>query len=207
MATLIRDWRARFGVGDFPFLIVQLANFMTRRDVPVDSEWARLREAQLYVSENVPHSGLAVTIDIGDAKDIHPKDKQDVGNRLALEALRVAYGKKIESSGPIYRAMKVEGEAIRLSFDHTDGGLMIKDGDRLTGFAIAGEDRRFVWAEAVIKGKEVVVSSPEVKKPVAVRYAWADNPACNLYNREGLPASPFRTDDWPAGSARQVAHQ
>ncbi len=203
MATLIRDWRARFGVGDFPFLIVQLANFMNRREVPTDSEWARLREAQLYVSRNVPRSGLAVIIDVGEAKDIHPKDKQDVGNRLALEALRVAYDKKLESSGPIYRSMKVEGDRVRLSFDHTDGGLVAKDGDRLIGFAIAGEDRRFVWADAVIKGKEVVVSSPEVKKPVAVRYGWADNPACNLYNREGLPASPFRTDDFPVASARQ----
>ncbi|HEX8889206.1 MAG TPA: sialate O-acetylesterase [Pyrinomonadaceae bacterium] len=202
MATLIQDWRARFQVGDFPFLIVQLANFMTRRDVPTDSEWARLRDSQLYISEHVQHSGLAVTIDIGDAKDIHPKDKQDVGNRLALEALRVAYDKKIESSGPIYRSMKVEGDTIRISFDHTDGGLMTKDGDKLVGFAIAGEDRHFVWADAVIKGKDVVVSSPEVKKPVAVRYAWADNPASNLYNKEGLPASPFRTDDFPAGSGK-----
>jgi sialate O-acetylesterase len=202
MATLIQDWRARFQVGDFPFLIVQLANFMTRRDVPTDSEWARLRDSQLYISEHVPHSGLAVTIDIGDAKDIHPKDKQDVGNRLALEALRVAYDKKIESSGPIYRSMKVEGDAIRISFDHTGGGLMVKDGDKLVGFAIAGEDRHFVWADAVIKGKDVFVSSPEVKKPVAVRYAWADNPASNLYNKEGLPASPFRTDDFPAGSGK-----
>jgi sialate O-acetylesterase len=203
MATLIRDWRARFGVGDFPFLIVQLANFMNRYEAPTDSEWARLREAQLYVSQNVPHSGLAVIIDVGEAKDIHPKDKQDVGNRLALEALRVAYDKKQESSGPIYRSMKIEGDAIRLSFDHTDGGLMAKDGDRLVGFAIAGEDRRFVWADAVIKGNDVVVSSPEVKKPVAVRYAWADNPACNLYNKAGLPASPFRTDDFPTTSAKQ----
>jgi sialate O-acetylesterase len=207
MATLIRDWRTRFGVGDFPFLITQLANYMNRREAPTDSEWARLREAQLYVSETVPRSGLAVTIDIGEAKDIHPKNKQDVGNRLALEALRVAYGRKLESSGPVYHRMKVEGDAVRLSFDHTDGGLIIKDGDRLTGFAIAGEDRRFVWAEAVIKGKEVVVSSPQVNKPVAVRYGWADNPACNLYNRVGLPATPFRTDDFPVASARQAAHQ
>jgi sialate O-acetylesterase len=202
MATLIQDWRTRFQVGDFPFLIVQLANFMTRRDVPTDSEWARLRDAQLYVSEHVPHSGLAVTIDIGEAKDIHPKDKQDVGNRLALEALRVAYDKKIETSGPIYRSMKIEGDAIRISFDYTDGGLMAKDGDKLVGFAIAGEDRHFVWADAMIKGKDVVVSSPEVKNPVAVRYAWADNPASNLYNKAGLPASPFRTDDFPVGSGK-----
>jgi sialate O-acetylesterase len=202
LPLLIRDWRARFGVGEFPFLIVQLANYLNRREAPTDSEWARLREAQLYVSETVPRSALAVTIDIGDATDIHPKNKQDVGGRLALDALSIAYGQKLESSGPVYRRMKVEGSAIRISFDHADGGLTIKGGDRLVGFAIAGEDRRFVWADAVMKGKDVLVSSPEVKKPVAVRYGWADNPACNLYNRAGLPASPFRSDDLPTASAR-----
>jgi sialate O-acetylesterase len=156
-----------------------------------------LREAQLHIAQNVPHSGLAVAVDIGDAKDIHPKNKQDVGERLALAALAIAYGLKNEFSGPVYRSMKVEGETVRLSFDHTNGGLTAKGGDRLTGFAIAGEDRRFVWAEAKIEGKDVIVSSPMVKKPVAVRYGWADNPALNLYNGSGLPASPFRTDDYP----------
>jgi sialate O-acetylesterase len=194
MPVLIRDWRTRFGVGDFPFLIVQLANFMDRRDAPTESEWARLREAQLRISQTVPHSGLAVALDIGDAKDIHPKNKQDVGYRLALAALSVAYGRKLEFSGPIYRSMKVEGSAIRLSFDHTGGGLVAKGGAPLIGFAVAGEDGRFVWADAVIEGKEIVVSSPSVRKPVAVRYGWADNPAINLYNGAGLPASPFRTD-------------
>ncbi len=208
LPLLIRDWRARFESGDFPFLIVQLANYLERKDTPTESEWARLREAQLYVSETVPHSGLAVTIDIGEAKDIHPKDKQDVGERLALAALAVAYGRKNDAPGPVYRGMKVEGGSIRLTFDHTDGGLVAKGGDRLTGFAIAGEDRRFVWADAVIKGKDVVVSSPQVMKPVAVRYGWADNPACNLYNKAGLPASPFRTDDFPpANAARQTAQK
>jgi sialate O-acetylesterase len=199
MATLIRDWRARFGVGDFPFLVVQLANYLERRDAPIDSEWARLREAQLHVSRNVAHTGLAVTIDIGDAKDIHPKDKQDVGTRLALAALANVYGRKLEYSGPAYRRMKVEGERVRLSFDHAEGGLVARDGGRLTGFAVAGEDGRFVRADAIIEGDEVFVSSPEVKRPAAVRYAWADNPAANLYNRAGLPASPFRTDDFPPG--------
>ena len=207
LPLLIRNWRSRFQSGDFPFLIVQLANYLDRKDVPTDSEWARLREAQLYVSQTVPHSGLAVTIDIGEAKDIHPKDKQDVGERLALAALTVAYGQKNDSPGPVYRSMKVEGSAIRLTFDHTDSGLLAKGGDRLMGFAIAGEDRRFVWADAVIKGKDVVVSSAEVKKPVAVRYGWADNPACNLYNRAGLPASPFRTDDFPPAGAKQMAQK
>jgi sialate O-acetylesterase len=202
LPLLIRDWRARFNVGDFPFLIVQLADYLDRRETPSDSEWARLREAQLYVSQTVPRSGLAVTIDIGDAKDIHPKNKQDVGRRLALAALAVAYGQQNESSGPVYRSMKVEGDAIRLTFDHTDGGLVAKDNDCLKGFAIAGADRKFVWADAVIKGKGVVVSSAQVKNPVAVRYGWADNPACNLYNKAGLPASPFRTDDFPAEGAK-----
>jgi sialate O-acetylesterase len=202
MATLIRDWRTRFESGDFPFLVVQLANYLERRDAPVDSEWARLREAQLHVSRNVAHAGLAVTIDIGDAKDIHPKDKQDVGTRLALAALANVYGRKLEYSGPAYRRMKIEGERVRLSFDHAEGGLVARDGGRLTGFAVAGEDGRFVWADAIIEGDEVIVSSPEVKRPVAVRYAWADNPAANLYNRAGLPASPFRTDDFPPGGPR-----
>lgn len=206
LPLLIRDWRARFEVGDFPFLVVQLANYLERHDEPTDSEWARLREAQLHVSQTVPHSGLAVTIDIGEAKDIHPKDKQDVGDRLALEALSKVYGMKLESSGPVYRSMKVEDDHVRLSFDHAEGGLVARGGERLTGFAVAGEDMRFVWAEALIKGREVFVSSPEVKRPVAVRYAWADNPACNLYNRAGLPASPFRTDNYPAGTT-QAARQ
>jgi sialate O-acetylesterase len=198
---LIRDWRTRFQVGDFPFLIVQLANFMARKDAPADSEWARLREAQLHVSQAVPRSGLAVAVDIGDEKDIHPKNKQDVGKRLALAALAVAYGRKLEFSGPVYRSMKVEGNAIRLSFDHTGGGLTAKGGAPLTGFSIAGEDGRFVWADASIDGTDVVVSSVSVKKPVAVRYGWADNPALNLYNGAGLPASPFRTDGSPSARA------
>jgi sialate O-acetylesterase len=202
MPVLIRDWRERFGVGEFPFLIVQLANYLERRDEPADSEWARLREAQLHVSQHVPRSGLAVTIDIGDAKDIHPKDKQDVGTRLALVALAKVYGRRLEYSGPTYRSMKIEGGRIRLSFDHAEGGLVARDGARLAGFAVSGNDGRFIWADAVIEGKDVVLSSPEVKRPAAARYAWADNPACNLYNRAGLPASPFRTDDFPASPPR-----
>ena len=207
MALLVRDWRERFQSGDFPFLVVQLANFLDRRDVPVDSEWARLREAQLHVSQTVPRSGLAVTIDIGEAKDIHPKDKQDVGERLAFAALANVYGRKMEYSGPVYKSMKVEGARVRLSFDHAEGGLVAKGGGTLKGFAVAGEDGRFVWAEAVIDGKDVVVSSPEVKRPAAVRYGWADNPEVNLYNGAGLPASPFRTDDWPAGGPARAAER
>ncbi|HEX8283206.1 MAG TPA: sialate O-acetylesterase [Pyrinomonadaceae bacterium] len=200
LPLLIRDWRARFRSGEFPFLVVQLANYLERREEPADSEWARLREAQLRVSQAVPHSGLAVAIDIGDAKDIHPKNKRDVGERLALAALAKVYGRKVEYSGPVYRRMKIEGDRARLSFDHAAGGLVAKGGGGLSGFAVAGEDGRFAWAEASIEGDEVVVRSPRVRRPSAVRYGWADNPVCNLYNRAGLPASPFRTDDFKAGS-------
>ncbi|MCA1618095.1 MAG: sialate O-acetylesterase [Acidobacteria bacterium] len=201
LPLLIRDWRARFGVGDFPFLIVQLANYLERREQPADSDWARLREAQLRVSRSVPNSGLAVTIDIGDARDIHPKNKRDVGERLALAALAKVYGRKVEYSGPVYRRMKVEGDRVRLTFDRAEGGLVAGGGGRLRGFAVAGEDGRFVWAEASIEGDEVIVRSPRVERPAAVRYGWADNPDCNLYNRAGLPASPFRTDDSPSARA------
>ena len=145
--------------------------------------------------KTVPKTGMAVAIDIGEANDIHPRNKQDVGKRLALAALAIAYGQKIVYSGPIYRSMRVEGNKIRIFFDHVGSGLVAK-GEKLTGFAIAGEDRKFVWANAKIEGNTVVVWSEKVPKPVAVRYGWADNPDCNLYNKEGLPASPFRTDNW-----------
>jgi sialate O-acetylesterase len=147
-------------------------------------------------ARSVPHSGLAVAIDIGEANDIHPKNKAEVGRRLALCALAQTYGKRIEYSGPWYKSMKIQGNAIRLTFDHVDGGLEARGGE-LKGFAIAGEDRKFLWAKAEIEGKQVVVSAPGVEKPVAVRYAWDIDPVCNLYNASGLPAVPFRTDDWP----------
>ena len=198
LPTMIRDWRSRWGEGDFPFFIVQLANFQKSDPNPKDDQWAELREAQSMTARDLPKTGIAVTIDIGDAGDIHPKDKQDVGKRLALAAEAIAYGKKVEYSGPAYKSMSPAngGTAIRLAFDHVGGGLTAKD-EKLTGFAIAGEDRKFVWADAKIVGKTVVVSSPEVPHPAAVRYAWHINPVCNLYNKAGLPASPFRTDDWP----------
>jgi len=139
---------------------------------------------------------MAVAIDIGDAADIHPKDKLNVGRRLAFAALAGAYDRDIEYSGPWYRSMKATKQGIRLKFDHVDGGLVARGG-KLTGFAIAGEDRKFVWADAVIDGDTVLVSSTAVAKPVAVRYAWDANPVCNLFNKTGLPAVPFRTDDWP----------
>ena len=193
LPAMIGDWRNRFGVGDFPFYIVQLAAFQATNSEPRDNNWAELREAQMLTAKMVPNCGLALAIDIGDAGDIHPKNKQEVGRRLALAALAQTYGKKIEASGPWYRSLKVDGNKIRLKFDHVDGGLVAKGG-KLAGFAIAGEDHKFVWADAVIDDKTVVVSSPEVAKPVAVRYAWDSNPVCNLYNQAGLPAVPFRTD-------------
>ena len=205
LPLLIGDWRAHFGQGDLPFLIVSLANFMQRLDQPAESAWAELREAQALTAKTLPACGLTVAIDIGEANDIHPKNKQAVGRRLALAAQAIAYGQPVEWSGPWYKSMLVEGPAIRLTFDHLGGGLVASDGAALTGFAIAGADRAFVWAEARIAGEAVVVSSPKVAKPVAVRYAWANNPACNLANRAGLPAVPFRTDDWPGVTWPQPA--
>ncbi len=193
LPTMIRDWRARFGSGDFPFLIVSLANFMATKPEPTKSQWAELREAQALTAQTLRNCGLAIAIDIGDEKDIHPKNKQDVGRRLGLVAQAIAYGQKIVSSGPVYRSMKIKGNTVRLSFDHIGGGLVAK-GDKLQGFAIAGDDKKYVWADAVIEKDTIVVSSPKVEKPVSVHYAWADNPVCNLYNKAGLPAVPFRAD-------------
>jgi len=192
---LIKDWRKHWNQGEFPFLFVQLANFMKNDSLPQESDWAELREAQL-MTLSLPNTGMAVTIDIGDAKDIHPKNKQDVGKRLALNAFGMVYGIDIPYSGPIYKSMTIEGNKIRLQFDHTNKGLKIKGNKKLKGFAIAGENKKFVWAKAKIVGDEVVVSNSKIKHPVAVRYGWASNPACNLYNGAELPASPFRTDKW-----------
>ena len=197
--TLISDWRSRWNQGDFPFLFVQLANYMKPQEQPSEnSDWALLRESQLKTL-SVPNTGMAVTIDIGEWNDIHPLNKRDVGRRLALAAKRLAYGDKdIIYSGPVYESMKTEGNRIILSFSHVGSGLMVK-GERLNGFVIAGEDKKFVWANAVIEGDRVVAWSDEVENPVSVRYAWANNPdSANLFNKEGLPASPFRTDYPPA---------
>ncbi len=193
--AMIQDWRKHWGQGDFPFLFVQLANFQPRQPNPSDSAWAELREAQTMTLK-LPHTGMATIIDIGEGADIHPKNKQDVGKRLALSALKTVYGKDVEDSGPMYDSMSIDANKVRLKFTHIGGGLVAK-GEKLTGFAIAGEDKKWVWADAKIDGDTVVVSSPEVEKPVAVRYAWANNPDCNLYNKADLPAVPFRTDDWP----------
>lgn len=191
---MIKDWRKQWNK-DLPFYFVQLASYMTDGPNPSESAWAELRDAQRKTLQ-LEHTGMAVTIDVGDAFDIHPKNKQEVGSRLALIARANTYGEKIPFSGPIYQSCKIEENKVRISFKHTNGGLKIKDGSKLKGFAIAGADRQYYWAEAVIVGDEVVVTSPEVDFPVAVRYAWGNRPSCNLYNGADLPASPFRTDNW-----------
>ncbi len=194
---MIKDWRAHWGEGDLPFLFVQLANFMQPKPEPSESNWAELREAQ-SMTLSVPNTGMATIIDIGEANNIHPKDKQDVGKRLALAALKLAYNQDVVYSGPIFKSMSTEGNKVRLAFDHTGSGLMVKDKyGYVKGFAVAGPDKHFYWARGYLDGDEVVVWSNNVENPVAVRYAWADNPDdADLYNKEGLPASPFRTDDW-----------
>lgn len=194
--AMIQDWRNRWGQGEFPFYFVQLSSFGTLRNEPVESNWAELREAQTMTLQ-LPNTGMAVTIDVGNPKDIHPVWKKEVGERLALNALHDTYGKNdIEYSGPQLESWKAEGNKIILSFSHADGGLLVK-GDAPKHIAIAGEDKKFVWASAVVKGNTITVSHPSVAKPVAVRYAWADSPIdANIFNKAGLPAVPFRTDNW-----------
>ena len=194
---LINDWRKQFNNPEMPFLFVQLANFMQTDRIPGDSQWAELREAQA-MALSLPYTAMAVAIDIGEADDIHPRNKQDVGKRLALAALKVSYGKDIVHSGPVYQSNVVDGNKIRLNFSNTGSGLSINDKyGYLKAFAVAGEDQIFHWAKAYLEDDQVIVYSDAVKNPVAVRYAWSNNPEdANLYNQEGLPASPFRTDDW-----------
>lgn len=221
--ALINDWRSEWQqhggtVGEFPFYYCQIANYRLKPTKPSESRWAEVRESQRVTLAAVKQTGMAVLIDIGEAKDIHPVDKEDVGARLARWALADTYGHPMEQSGPLYESMRVEGNKIRINFAHVAGGLVARPlPDRyqlvsykpdsvplvkpvpnspLQGFEIAGQDGRFVWADAVIDGNSVVVSAPAVRRPIAVRYAWADNPTCNLYNAAKLPASPFRTDDW-----------
>ncbi|MDT5270504.1 MAG: sialate O-acetylesterase [Acidobacteriota bacterium] len=198
--AMIRDWRAAWGLGDFPFYFVQLANWKARPADSIDSEWAELREAQTLTMRAAPNTGMAVVIDIGNPDDIHPRNKLDVGLRLARWALADTYGWEMEKSGPLYDSYKVEGDRVRVRFTHA-GGLKTRDGAAPTGFYVAGADHKFVPAEARIEKGAVIVWSKDVPSPVAVRYAWSDNPAANLYNSEGLPASPFRTDDWPGLTA------
>lgn len=200
---LIRAWREAWGLGDIPFMYAQEANFGPRRTEPGEHSWAELREAQ-FMALAEPHTAMAVAIDLGDAKDIHPIRKAPLGERLALAVRAGALGENIPYSGPVYREHRVEGARVRIRFDHTQSGLATADGRPPVGFALSGGatdftqgNRGFVWAEARIEGAEIVVESPAVPRPVAVRYAWAQNPDCNLINGAGLWAVPFRTDTWP----------
>lgn len=200
--TLIRDWRTRWGIGDFPFYYVQLANYMRAEKEPVNSAWAELRDAQL-ATMSLPNTGMAVTIDIGDANDIHPKNKQDVGYRLAEIALAKNYKQKNSYSGPQFAAQKIDGKQIILQFNFAGQGLSTRGDQPLSGFAIAGADQQYHWAEAKIVGNTVVLTAPGVDQPLTVRYGWANNPDCNLYNKDGFPASPFRTDTFADTTERK----
>jgi len=215
---LIKDWRKQWGRDDLPFYFCQLANYLAKTPEPGDSQWAELREAQ-SMTLSLRNTGQAVIIDTGESGDIHPRNKKAVGERLALIALAKDYGKSVVYSGPVYDSMRSEGGKIRIKFRHTDGGLVAKPlpatydvvslknetaplvrnspDSPLEGFAICGADHKWVWADARIDGRDVVVWSDKIPAPVAVRYAWADNPTCNLANGKDLPASPFRTDDFP----------
>jgi sialate O-acetylesterase len=199
LPALISDWRGLFGQGDLPFYIVSLPAYMHRRAEPGDDGWTGVREVQARVAATTPDSGLAVTVDTGDPDNIHPKEKKVVGERLALLALAEHYGVGVVDHGPTFAAAEAAPGALRLHFDHADGGLVMK-GPSLGEFSVAGADHQWAWAEARIAGDTVVVSSPSVPTPIAARYAWQANPAATLYNGAGLPAVPFRTDDWPSAS-------
>ena len=210
LPRLIRDWRKQWSQGDFPFLVVQLAAWDMDKNPAPFHQWPWLREAQAMTIQTVPNTALAVSMDVGDPKDVHPKGKEPVGQRLALAARKLAYGEKsLVASGPVFRKAQPEGATMRVIFTDIGSGLIIGQApwraegdaqwpqDKLIGFTLAGEDRVWHDAEAKIEGDTVIVSSPAVTKPIAVRYAWANSPRCNLYNRESLPAVPFRSDDWP----------
>jgi sialate O-acetylesterase len=199
LPAMIGDWRNIFQQGDFPFYIVSLPKFMPHRDQPGSDGWAELREAQAWTARTVKNSALAVTVDTGEADNIHPKEKKVVGERLAMAALANEYGKKIPFAGPEFStAEKIPG-ALKLNFKHADGGLVVK-GDKLAEFSVAGKDRQWHWADAKLEGGSVIVSSPQVSAPQAARYAWQANPQATLFNGAGLPAVPFRTDDWPGST-------
>jgi sialate O-acetylesterase len=191
---MVKDWRNKWGQGLLPFYYVQLPNFMDYNYLPSESKWAEMREAQLKALR-VPNTAMAVTIDLGEWNDLHPDNKKDIGVRLALAALKMSYNENIEYSGPLFDTAMIEGNEITISFTHIGSGLTTNDGEPPAEFAVAGEDKKFVWAKAKIEGDKIIVWSDEIPNPKYVRYAWADNPAFpNLYNKEGLPASPFRTD-------------
>lgn len=195
LPTMIRDWRSLWKQGDFPFLIVQLANYGKRNAEPGKSAWAELREAQELTARRLPRVGYVVTIDIGNPSDIHPRNKQAVGRRLGLLAERMVYGRDVVAAGPTYKSMRVVDGKVRVAFENAEG-LMAKGG-KPTGFDVAGPDRVFKSAEAMLDDGEIVVWSGDVPEPVAVRYGWASSPSCNVYNSAGLPMAPFRSDDWP----------
>ncbi len=196
LPTMIRSWRETWGQGPFPFLIVQLAPYYDT-NCCADSAWAELCESQLRTSQTVTNTALVVITDTGDdPKNIHPRDKEPVGVRLALAARGIAHGEPIEYCGPIYKSMTIDGDRATLTFTHVGGGLAARDG-ALKGFTIAGDDRKFVPAQAAISGDRIIVWNEQVARPVAVRFGWASYPLVNLFNKEGLPASPFRTDDFP----------
>jgi len=199
LTTMIQDWRTRWQYPDMPFGIVQLTSYVTPPRVPrMDTSWPELRESQLKVAQKLAKTGLIVTIDIGNPTDVHPLNKQDIGHRLALWALDTVYDKDIVSSGPVFRSAEIQGNQIILSFDHVGSGLAARGGSEFRGFVIAGPDKKFRWAKARIDGDRLIVTEARVNEPLAVRYAWDANPDwANLINADGLPASPFRTDDWP----------
>lgn len=196
LAGMIKSWRDTFGQGDFPFLIVELAPFTGIVKEPVDQEWAVVRESMQWIANKVPHVDTVSIVDVGDERDIHPQKKQPVGERLARAARAMAYGEKIVPAGPEYDSVTFSGSQAIIKFKNVGAGLEAKDGE-LTGFTIAGEDKKFYNAKAKIEGQTVVVTSDSVSSPKAVRLGWANYPLVNLWNKDGVPASPFRTDDWP----------
>lgn len=199
---MIKSWREDWGLGDFPFYYVQLADFRAEVSEPGDSDWAELREAQTMTMSKLPHTGQAVIIDLGEGKDIHPRNKQDVAKRLSRWALAQDYGFSIPYRSPEYHSMERQGSKIVVKFQHVGGGFRTFDTDEVKGFAIAGADQKWRWAKAKIIGNDAIeVWSEEVPEPVAVRYAWANNPVCNVYSINGLPLTPFRTDDWKGVTA------
>jgi sialate O-acetylesterase len=195
---MIQNWRDEWAQGDFPFYWVQLADFQSEAVDPGESDWAELREAQTMTMAKLPNTGEAVIIDIGEGKDIHPQNKVDVGRRLARWALAKDYGIKIPYHSPQYKSMEKQGNKVVLTFDYVDGGWRPFDVKTPRGFAIAGEDKKFVWATAnILPGGKIEVSSDKVAQPASVRYGWASNPVVNMFDAAGLPLTPFRTDDWP----------